>query len=152
MTAIPRSWMEFQRGGTAQRRIGYLDGTWMDPEDATPRKAKVRWEFTGSFYVARVGKVIESELPAWKGTIWYNSKRVYGSIWVGDYGFEFHTDGDEQWNECQCEHLSHKEEPTPTGEHEYTKALAFYRVRTDHGTFELCVHCYIANHMKGVKL
>ena len=89
MTAIPKCWTEFGKDGTAIRRTGYLNGTWMDPEDAKPRRARVYDIHDNELRMAWVGRRIEECGVVWHGRVRICDKMVHGLIVVGVGGYEF---------------------------------------------------------------
>lgn len=87
---LPDSWLEFQKGGTSLRRVGFAtSGTWMDPEDAKPRRAMVYYEPTLNKYKAHVGAEVQGCLPSWWGRIMISGHWLKGIIVITDMGFEF---------------------------------------------------------------
>ena len=90
----PASWLEFRHDGTAQRRTGHWpSGTWMDPEDAQPRRALVWYAKYNQTYRAYVHKQVTTEcLYVWEGTIRVNKKTLHGCIYITDTGYEFKED------------------------------------------------------------
>jgi hypothetical protein len=51
---------------------------------------------------------------------------------------------------CECEHITHTEAPAagaPPNAHAFGEVEAEVNVKTDYGTFAVCVDCHAARHM-----
>ena len=92
-TPLPQSWKEFQKGGTSIRRNGFQDGTWMDPADARPMRAKVRVNISRNEFITTTATILTRKKPTiecglimWPASIRVRAssrRTVHGYVCIG---------------------------------------------------------------------